>query len=164
MEQLWSPWRIEYILSEKTKECVFCKVFAADVSQDKDYLILHRGLHNAVIMNLYPYNNGHLMVIPYEHRETFEDLSIEAMAETMVLMNKCVAALRLAMGAQGFNVGVNMGKAAGAGIDEHVHMHVLPRWIGDTNFITTLGGTRCIPQSLSETYEQIKVAWEALDT
>jgi ATP adenylyltransferase len=164
LERLWSPWRIEYILGEKTKGCVFCQVFAADVSQDKEYLILYRGVHNAVIMNLYPYNNGHLMVIPYEHQNTFEGLFDEALIETMSLMNKCVAVLRLAMDAQGFNVGVNMGKAAGAGIDEHVHMHVLPRWSGDTNFITTLGGTRCIPQSLQETYEKLKAAWEALDT
>jgi ATP adenylyltransferase len=164
LERLWSPWRIEYILGEKTEGCVFCKAFAADESQDKAYLILHRGVHNAVIMNLYPYNNGHLMIIPYEHRETFEGLPVEALTEAMVLMNKCVAVLRLAMDAQGFNVGVNMGKVAGAGIDEHVHMHVLPRWSGDTNFITTLGRTRCIPQSLHEAYQELKVAWEALKT
>ncbi len=164
MERLWSPWHIKYILGEKTKICVFCEAFAVDISKDQEYLILHRGTYNAVIMNLYPYNNGHLMVIPYDHRETFEGLSAEALTETMLLMNKCVAALRLALNAEGFNVGVNMGKVAGAGIDEHVHMHVLPRWSGDTNFITTLGRTRCIPQSLQESYEKLKAAWEELST
>jgi ATP adenylyltransferase len=151
---------MKYISAEKQEGCVFCDAFAADPTEDREYLILHRGVHCCVIMNLYPYNNGHLMVVPYVHQETFEGLLPEAQVEIMTLMNKCVSVLRVAMSAQGFNVGVNMGKTAGAGIDEHVHMHIVPRWAGDTNFITTLGHVRCIPEDLTDSYDKLKAAWD----
>jgi len=160
LEHLWSPWRIQYILQKRTKGCVFCKAFAADPSKDKEYLILHRGTYSAVVMNMFPYNNGHLMVIPYSHQETLEGLPLEAMTEVMTLMNKCISVLRTSMNAEGFNIGINLGKVAGAGIGDHVHVHILPRWTGDTNFITTLGGTRCIPESLQDSYEKIRAAWD----
>jgi ATP adenylyltransferase len=111
-------------------------------------------------MNLFPYNNGHLMVVPYVHQATLEDLSPDALLEVMGLTNKCVSVLRKTMGAEGFNIGINMGKIAGAGIDDHIHLHVVPRWTGDTNFITTLGGVRCIPESLQNSYDKLKEAWD----
>jgi ATP adenylyltransferase len=160
LEQLWSPWRMEYILGERQEGCVFCDALAAAPSEDRGYLILHRGVHSCVIMNLFPYNNGHLMVVPYVHQGTFEELQSEALLEVMVLVNKCVSTLREAMNAEGFNVGVNLGKIAGAGISEHVHMHVVPRWVGDTNFITTVGGVRCIPESLQNSYDKLKAVWD----
>jgi len=160
VEQLWSPWRIEYILGEKQGGCVFCAAFSADPSQDRRYLILHRGAHCCVIMNLFPYNNGHLMVVPLTHQATLEGLPPEALLEIMALVNKSVSTLRKAMNAEGFNIGVNIGKIAGAGIDEHVHVHVVPRWLGDTNFITTLGRVRCIPESLQDSYDKLTGAWD----
>ena len=163
MENLWSPWRIRYILDKKPQGCVFCQAFAADPAQDREYLILHRGRHCGVIMNLYPYNNGHLMVIPYLHTATLEALPAEVLTEVMLLSNACLRALRRAMNPEGFNIGINMGKAAGAGIDEHVHMHIVPRWVGDTNFMTTLSSIRCIPESLQQTYDKILAVWEDAD-
>jgi ATP adenylyltransferase len=160
LKQLWSPWRIEYILNEKPSSCVFCEALKADASLDRDYLIVYRGAHSGVMMNLYPYNNGHLMVIPYTHQTTFEGLPSEALAEVMALMNQSVATLREALNAEGFNIGVNLGKVAGAGIEQHVHLHVVPRWAGDTNFVTTVGQVRCIPESMQDTYDKLKAAWE----
>jgi ATP adenylyltransferase len=160
LEHLWSPWRIEYILDKKTEGCVFCEAFDANPVQDRSYLVLHRGKYCGVIMNMYPYNNGHLMIIPYAHQPTFEGLAAEALDEVMGLMNCAISVLRRAMNAEGFNVGANLGRVAGAGIDAHVHMHVVPRWTGDTNFITTLGGTRCIPESLQNTYDKLKAMWD----
>lgn len=163
METLWSPWRIKYILDPKPQGCVFCRAFAADPAQDREYLIIHRGTYCGVIMNLYPYNNGHLMVIPYLHTASFETLPAEALTEAMLLSNACLKALRRAMNPDGFNIGINMGKAAGAGIDEHVHMHIVPRWVGDTNFMTALSGIRCIPESLQQTFDKIRAVWEQAD-
>jgi ATP adenylyltransferase len=153
---------MKYILGKKSKGCVFCNAFAMDPSDDESYLILHRGTHCCVIMNLYPYNNGHLMVVPYAHQETFEGLPPEAQGEVMMLMNRCVSVLREAMNAEGFNIGVNLGKAAGAGIDAHVHMHVVPRWAGDTNFFTTVGQVRCIPENLRDSYDKLKIVWNEM--
>ena len=160
MKQLWSPWRMQYILQDKPKGCVFCEAFATDRSLDRESLILHRGAHCCVIMNLFPYNNGHLMVVPLAHQPSFEGLPSAALLEVMDLVNKSVAALQRAMDAQGFNIGVNMGKIAGAGISDHVHVHVVPRWAGDTNFITTLGEVRCIPESLQDSYDKLKANWD----
>ncbi len=159
VKHLWSPWRIRYILGEKQKGCVFCDAFAADPLSDRENLVLYRGKYCGVIMNLYPYNNGHLMIIPYAHQPTFEGLSADALVEVMELVNRCVATLRAAMNAEGFNIGANLGRIAGAGIGDHVHMHVVPRWAGDTNFITTLGEVRCIPESLQDSYDRLKSVW-----
>jgi len=160
LEQLWSPWRMQYILGKDEGGCVFCDAFQVDPSEDREYLILHRGDSCGVIMNLYPYNNGHLLVIPYAHQKTLEGLPSEALTEILIVMNKSLAVLRAAMNAEGFNVGLNLGKVAGAGINEHVHMHVVPRWSGDTNFITTLSATRCIPESLRASYDRLRSAWD----
>jgi ATP adenylyltransferase len=151
---------MEYILSNRQEGCVFCDAFAADPSEDDKTMIVHRGQHNAVIMNLYPYNNGHLMVVPYAHQTTMEGLPPEALLEAMNLMNQALGILRETMNAEGFNVGINLGKSAGAGIDQHVHLHVVPRWTGDTNFITTVGNVRCIPESMQDSYHKIREAWE----
>ena len=151
---------MEYILGEKQEHCVFCTAFSAEATEDSAYLILHRGTYCGVIMNLFPYNNGHLMIVPYTHQPTFEELPPEGLAEIMILINKATSVLREAMNAQGFNVGVNMGEIAGAGIGDHVHMHVVPRWTGDTNFITAVGHVRCIPEGLDESYEKLKTVWD----
>ena len=163
LEQLWSPWRMEYILGEKQTGCVFCSAFSADPGRDGEYLILHRGAHCSVIMNLFPYNNGHLLVVPYAHQPTLEGLPVETLTEVMTLVNKSTRILREAMNAEGFNIGVNVGEAAGAGIRDHVHVHVVPRWTGDTNFITTLGHVRCIPEGLAISYEKLRAAWNGKD-
>ena len=160
MKQLWSPWRIEYILREKPDACVFCEAFRAAPAEDREHLILHRGRYCTVIMNLFPYNNGHLMVVPNVHQPTFEELPTEALGELMSLANRAVTTLRRALNAEGFNLGVNLGKIAGAGIGEHVHMHIVPRWAGDTSFFTTVGDVRCIPQSLQASYDALKAAWD----
>jgi ATP adenylyltransferase len=151
---------MEYILGEKQNGCVFCTALSAEPAKDSTYLILHRGKHCGVIMNLFPYNNGHLMIVPYAHQPTFEGLVPEALTEIMCLVNKATHALREAMNAQGFNIGVNLGKIAGAGIGDHVHMHVVPRWAGDTNFATTVGHVRCIPESLADSYDKLKAVWD----
>jgi ATP adenylyltransferase len=160
MKQLYSPWRMAYILGKKREGCVFCDAFAADPSTDRETMIVHRGTHSAVVMNLYPYNNGHLMVIPYAHQTTFEGLPPAALLEVMELMNRATAVLRQTMNAEGFNIGVNLGKSAGAGLDQHVHLHVVPRWAGDTNFFTTVGNVRCIPQSMQQSYKLLCAAWD----
>jgi ATP adenylyltransferase len=160
VKQLWSPWRMEYILREKPDACIFCEAFRAPAAQDREYLILRRGTHCAAIMNLFPYNNGHLMIVPYAHQGTFEGLPPEALVELMTMANQSVAALRKALAAEGFNIGVNLGKIAGAGIGEHVHMHVVPRWSGDTNFMTALSEVRCIPESLQDSYDKLQDAWD----
>jgi ATP adenylyltransferase len=152
-----------YILGERGGGCVFCSAFAADPSEDSNHLILYRGTHSCVIMNLFPYNNGHLMIVPFAHEPTFEQLPDEALTEIMTLLNKGLSVLRQAMGAQGFNVGVNIGQIAGAGIQDHVHMHIVPRWSGDTNFITTVGRVRCIPEGLKESFAKLKEVWDGGD-
>ena len=160
MEQLWSPWRMQYILGEDQGGCVFCDAFRSESSAEREYLILHRGACCGVIMNLFPYNNGHLLVVPYTHQKSLEGLPTETLTEIMTVMNKCVSVLRTTMDAEGFNIGLNLGKIAGAGIDAHVHMHVVPRWTGDTSFFTTLGGTRCIPESLEASYDKLRAVWD----
>jgi ATP adenylyltransferase len=151
---------MRYILGKKSEECVFCTAFSAEPTQDEAHLVLHRGAHSGVIMNLFPYNNGHLMIVPYVHQPSFESMTAEALAEVMALVNRASASLRKALNAEGFNIGVNIGESAGAGIADHVHMHVVPRWAGDTNFITTVASVRCIPQELKDSYDKLKVAWD----
>ena len=161
MDHLWSPWRLEYILAPKIEQtCVFCQKPAA--SSDRSEHILVRGQTAYITLNRYPYNNGHLLVVPYVHVASLEDLPPEALLEVMVLVNQGLAALRLALRPQGFNVGVNLGKVAGAGIENHVHLHVVPRWGADTNFMTTVAETRTIPESLDQTYARLSVALATL--
>lgn len=161
MERLWAPWRIEYIRSEKDQQCIFCTKAAE--RQDRQNLILCRGTHSFVILNRYPYNNGHLMVAPYAHVASLEDLDTPTLADLMCMVKKCLAVLRRAMRAEAFNIGVNLGQAAGAGIADHVHIHVVPRWAGDTNFMTVLADIRVLPDALDNTYETLLQALQELE-
>lgn len=162
MNYLWSPWRMKYIQSNKEKDgCVFC--LAAKMQDGPENLIIYRGEHSYVILNRYPYTSGHLMVVPYEHQPTIVNLNPTTRTEMMELTNECLQVLKPAYHPQGCNVGINIGSAAGAGIREHVHMHVVPRWNGDTNFMSSLGDTRVLPETLEETYWRIRNFWEAAD-
>ncbi len=156
MRQLWAPWRIEYILSKKGPECIFCDLPAMDKDKDRDNLILHRGRENFVIMNRYPYNNGHLMVVPFLHTSSFEGLETgNSLSEMMALTRKCTDTLREVMDPEGFNIGLNMGTAAGAGIREHLHMHIVPRWAGDSSFMAVLDEVRVMPEHIMATYDKL---------
>ena len=158
MKNLWSPWRMSYIKSPKNKEvCVFCEAISQD--EDSSNFVVHRAENSFVILNRYPYSNGHMMVIPNSHVSGLNDLNKPVRAEMMELMNKSTETLKELFQPEGFNLGVNIGEAAGAGIGDHVHLHIVPRWKGDTNFMTSLGNARVIPESLEETYRQIKEIW-----
>jgi ATP adenylyltransferase len=159
MERLWAPWRMDYILGEKRDGCVFCE--AVKEQRDTENQILHRGAHCFVILNRYPYNNGHLMVAPYAHVDTPTALPPAALAEMMALVNVCLDVLQKAMRPDGFNVGMNLGKSAGAGIKDHIHMHIVPRWTGDTNFMPVFGDTRVIVESLEHCYAHLKPLFDA---
>jgi ATP adenylyltransferase len=152
-QRLWAPWRLDYIKGPKPDECIFCAKPAAD--DDRASLILARGRHCFVMLNAYPYNNGHLMVSPYEHVATLEQLDDPTLLELIHLTRRSLAATREAYSPEGFNIGVNQGKIAGAGMEEHVHQHVVPRWGGDTNFMPVIGGTRVLPQSLEDSWARL---------
>ena len=154
MQRLWSPWRLEYILAEKEDGCIFCR--AMEQCDDESNLILHRGENSVVMLNRYPYNNGHLMIVPNDHVSSLEQLAVEDLTELMLMINKGMGALRKVMHPEGFNVGINMGVVAGAGIADHVHIHVVPRWNGDTNFMAVTTGTRIMPEVLTDTYRKLK--------
>ena len=159
MERLWAPWRLQYIKNaDRMNEegCIFCDLPAEDRGHDRDNLILHRGKLSFVIMNRFPYNNGHLMVVPYQHTGSLERLSAEERLELMDLVARSVAVLQRAFSPHGFNIGMNLGRTAGAGIDEHLHFHIVPRWNGDTNFMPVLADTKVISAGLMETYDRLK--------
>ncbi len=159
MKTIWSPWRMEYIDNpEKDLNCVFCREASREDSADN--LIVARGERAFVILNRYPYTSGHLMIVPFDHLPTLEALTAETRAEMMELANRAVEVLRVVYHPEAFNLGINIGSAAGAGIADHVHMHVVPRWTGDTNFMSTVGDTRVIPEDLPATYERVRGAWK----
>ncbi|MCL4459416.1 MAG: HIT domain-containing protein [Chloroflexi bacterium] len=161
MKRLWTPWRLDYILGEKATGCIFCE--KARENRDRENYILYRGERGFIMLNLYPYNNGHLMVVPYAHVCGLEELDEATLAELMRLVKRGTAALQRAMNPEGFNIGMNIGKVAGAGIADHVHLHVVPRWAGDTNFIPVLSDTRLIPELPETTYERLIAAGIAAD-
>ena len=154
MEKLWAPWRMEYILQEKPDGCIFCDKPRQD--RDRDNLILHRGAGCFVIMNFYPYNNGHLMVVPYRHSADLAALTAAEQSEMMALLGRCTTILTQQMKPHGFNIGMNLGRTAGAGIDDHLHFHIVPRWNGDTNFMPITGHTNVLSQGLQESWDQLK--------
>ncbi|MFN2158891.1 MAG: HIT family protein [Anaerolineales bacterium] len=163
MKHIWSPWRMEYIQSNKKEEgCIFCKEIA--LSDGPGNLIVHRGRYNFVILNRFPYTSGHIMVVPYQHCSVLEDLKPETRSEMMELANQAVSLLQSEYRAEGFNIGINIGEAAGAGIAEHLHLHIVPRWEGDTNFISALGNTRVLPELLEDSYIRIAKGWKGVET
>jgi ATP adenylyltransferase len=151
MERLWAPWRLDYITQEKPLGCIFCE--KPLLGDDRAAYIVHRGTHAYVMLNAFPYNNGHLMVVPYAHLAALEDLPPETLHEMMDLTQQCSRALNLVFTPDGLNAGFNLGTAAGAGIKDHIHLHVVPRWSGDTNFMPVIADVRVIPQSLDRAYE-----------
>jgi ATP adenylyltransferase len=157
MKRLWTPWRMKYIQSRKAKGCVFCKALKSEDGPDN--LIVTRGKTCFVNLNRYPYTSGHIMVLPFVHVRHLSDLDRETRSEMMELANKGTQVLKKVYNPQGFNVGLNLGEAAGAGIEEHIHMHVVPRWVGDSNFMAAVGETRMLPEDILESYRRIKAAW-----
>lgn len=166
MKQLYCPWRSEYTLktahsnneNASADECVFCQRIAQ--KNDAENLIIKRGTHNVIFLNKYPYNAGHILIMPYEHVAQLTQLSAEGRAELMEMLAQSEPIMRNTLGAHGVNMGVNLGKAAGAGIPSHLHFHVLPRWEGDTNFLPALAETKQISFDLHEFYKKIKKAFE----
>ena len=157
MEKLWAPWRMEYILNnDKEDGCIFCN--RLNKSNDKNNLILYRGKLSFIIMNKFPYNNGHLMVVPNRHLGDFTLLKDDEHLDIDNLIKLSIKALKIAMEPQAFNVGMNLGRCAGAGIEDHLHYHIVPRWNGDTNFMPILGETKVISESLKHSYEKIHKA------
>jgi ATP adenylyltransferase len=158
-EQLWAPWRLKYIESaDKVEGCIFCDFPAQGEAQDATNLILYRGSCAYLILNAFPYSNGHLMVVPYRHTSRFEDFTDAEMLQVMQLTRLAIRLLQTAFHPDGFNLGVNMGRVAGAGIADHLHWHIVPRWNGDTNFMPVLADVRVIPESLQVVYERLRSA------
>ena len=161
VDPLFAPWRMAYIKGEKrpVQGCVFCNKYAGN---DDEEHIIARSEYVYIGLNRFPYNNGHLMIAPYEHVSSQEEMSVEALTDLMMMANRALAVLRKAYSPQGFNIGANLGSAAGAGIDDHFHFHIVPRWAGDVNFMTVVSNTRVIPDSLSNTYHDLKTIWQEL--
>jgi len=159
MDRLWTPWRYRYISrADPTGGCVFC-IKAAE-NKDAENYIIYRGKLNFVLLNLFPYTNGHLMIAPYLHVATLAETPGDVLAEMMQLVQRAEMNLRAAYRPHGFNLGMNIGESAGAGVAGHIHMHVLPRWTGDANFMSTIGETRVLPEELPVTYEKlVKLPW-----
>ena len=159
-ERLFAPWRLEYILGEKENGCIFCKK-PAEKREERKNLILDGSTRSFVIMNRYPYNPGHLMVVPRRHVSDLELLEAEEMADVSRLLQRTVRVLKETFRPEGLNLGLNLGEAAGAGIRDHLHWHIVPRWVGDTNFLPVFSNTRSIPQALDSTWEALRPGFEA---
>jgi ATP adenylyltransferase len=160
MNRLWAPWRLKYILEDSVegqeKVCIFCYYPSRNSWEDKENLILYRGKLSFIIMNRYPYNTGHIMVAPYRHTACFQDLTKEELEDISILMKTGINAIMAAFSPDGLNIGINQGKIAGAGYEEHIHVHIVPRWNGDTNFMPVIGDTKVLPESLYDTYDRLK--------
>jgi len=164
LKKIWAPWRIEYIKQTLADdECFICEVINDDPINDKKNLILHRGKNAIILLNLYPYIAGHLMIAPLEHTADLKDLPLETGSEMWELTTKTVELLKAAIRPEGFNIGLNLGKVSGAGLKTHLHIHIVPRWSGDTNFMPILSNTRVISQELSETYSELEKFKEILE-
>ncbi|MBV9037215.1 MAG: HIT domain-containing protein [Acidobacteriaceae bacterium] len=161
MKYLWTPWRSTYMKEKKDKtKCIFCE--AAASTEDAKSLVVHRGQFCFVILNRYPYTSGHLMIAPYRHVSRLTAVDEVTTAEMMQLVRRAETVLQEAYSPDGLNLGMNLGEAAGAGIEQHIHMHVLPRWRGDANFMTSVGATRIIPEALEDTYRKVREMWGSL--
>lgn len=152
MERLWAPWRIEYILNEKPGGCIFCPI---DGTEDRERLILYRSSLSLVMLNRFPYTNGHLMIAPVRHTADLDSLSEAEMLDLFEAVRLSRKVLEDVASPQGFNIGINLGKAAGAGVDEHLHIHVVPRWNGDTNYMSVISDVRVMPENLLATYDKL---------
>ncbi len=158
MDVLWSPWRYDYITASNasgSNGCVFCDILNSSASDEENF-ILHRAEFNFVILNIYPYTSGHLMVIPYDHLPSPDEAGKQTTDEMMDLLKRCTSAIKDAYHPDGINMGMNIGRSAGAGVADHYHMHMLPRWVGDVNFMTAIGETRTIPETLPTTFNKLK--------
>jgi len=161
MDHLWSPWRYQYVTTaEAATDCIFCTLPA--VHRDAENFIVYRARLNFVILNRFPYTSGHLMVVPYEHKPTLDQVSPPALTEMILLGRRAETLLRACYRPDGLNVGINIGRAAGAGVAGHIHMHVLPRWVADANFMTTAGETRVLPEDLPVTFEKLSHGWNEI--
>ena len=158
METMWAPWRMEYILADKQQGCIFC-----DALVKNNDLTLFSGNDTMVMMNKFPYINGHLLVAPMKHLSALDQLSRPAMGELLATVEKSVGILKQVMNPDGFNVGLNLGKVAGAGVEEHLHFHIVPRWFGDTNALTVFAEVRVIPEHIKTTYDNLKPHFETLN-
>ena len=158
MKTIWAPWRIEYILSDKEESCIFC-----DALSKNDDLTLFKGEITMAMMNKYPYINGHILVAPVRHLSALDQLNSEETQSLLISVEKSVGIIKKAMNPDGFNVGLNLGKVAGAGIEEHLHFHIVPRWFGDTNALTVFADVRVIPEHLQTTYNNLKVYFDRLE-
>ena len=156
MNTLWAPWRMGYLQGDTNTPlgCIFCR--AVETDHDEDQLVLHRSEKAIIMLNRYPYSNGHMMIVPVQHLASLEDLDSETMKDITDMTQVALRTLRTAYAPEGFNVGVNIGKAAGAGVPDHVHVHVLPRWQGDTNFMTSIAETRVVPETLPVTLNRLR--------
>jgi ATP adenylyltransferase len=168
MDYLWTPWRYQYITEHRAehvtetserKECVFCA--AAACPNASDSLVVHRAERNFIIVNRFPYTSGHVMVVPYQHAPSLEDLPGETLAEMMLLARDCETRIRALYRPDGLNMGINIGKSAGAGVADHIHMHILPRWTGDANFMTAVGETRILPEDVATTWQRLHGAFQS---
>ena len=158
MKTMWAPWRMEYILGEKEKGCIFCRALS-----DQDNLTLYKGKVTMVVMNKYPYINGHLLIAPTRHLSLLEQLSKNEMGDLLETVEKSVGILKKVMNPDGFNVGLNLGKVAGAGVEEHLHFHIVPRWFGDTNALTVFADVRVIPEHLQATLNNLKPYFDKIE-
>ena len=161
MDRLWAPWRLEYIKARKEEGCVFCN--KPNSSDDRESLILYRGKLCFVIINLYPYNNGHLMVVPYKHESDTSKIDMKTKLEILTLADKTIEILTAKLNPNGFNFGANIGEAGGAGIVDHIHYHLVPRWNGDTNFMPIISETKIVVQSLKKIYDNLRPEFDKIN-
>ncbi len=154
MKILWAPWRRKFVRKRKHKSCIFC--YKIKSKNDKKNYVLYRGKYSFVMLNMYPYTNGHLMVAPYRHVKNLDELKKDELLELFELVSEMIKILYKTHNIDGCNVGINIGKAAGAGVEKHIHVHIVPRWFGDTNFLPIVADTKVIPESLNETYQVLK--------
>jgi len=159
MKRIWSPWRSAFVQSkERSNYCIFCS--ALKQTDGEENLVISRNKRTFIILNRFPYTTGHLMVVPFEHKPSYEDLNTGSRSELMEMINMATIILRQVYQPEGFNIGANLGLPAGAGVADHVHFHIVPRWIGDANFMSTIGEVRVLPEDLAESYRKIKTAWD----